>query len=410
MGNDKNLEGVISNIKDLIKERQFGKALSICDQYEYKNIESVQAEKLFILTKKFRNYNKAYALWNNLKDSNNLNIVLNGIGILLGLEKTEEALEYANNHVFDDIRYIRAKLKILIKLNKKDEILEICTNPKYQDDEIIKNMLNGIELSESSTKDGTYKLLTKLYADNITREEIKESNISFYKQSVLMLAYYERHNIKAGLELVKKLKKEPELFLYRKDYNKIEQRLLSSKKNYFDISFYSVLVDSYVDFDLLNEYRKEENSKSEIPEKLSSVDNVVKDKNAKIIAFNDKKTSNKKTVKYKEVIGNRINTRYNNVNNTNTNNINNQKHTVLIKDVLNTELNEIGKYLYVMMQVPDRRNDAIRAWDNLENMAYKPITDKETLTKLLNIILKIGVEHPEIVDADSNKFVKLLKN
>ena len=198
------------------------------------------------------------------------------------------------------------------------------------------------------------------------------------------------------------------LFLYRKDYNKIEQRLLSNKKNFFDIAFYSTLVGSYVDFDLIDEYRKDEKSKLKTQVEVSPTNNVVKDKDVKANVSNDKKAFNKKTVKYKEVIGNRVNTRYNNTNK--SNGVNNQKHTILIKDVLNTELNEIGRYLYVMMQIPDRRKDAIKAWDNLENMAYKPITDKETLKKLLNIILKVGVEHPEIVDADSNKFVKLLKN
>ncbi len=209
MENNENLEEVISNIRSLIKERQFGKALSICEKPEYKDIDSIQAERIFIFTNKFHNYNKAYSVWSNYKDSNNLNIVLNGIEILLGLGETEEALEYANNHKIDDIRYIRAKLKVLIRLNKKDEVLEICSNPKYQDDEVVKKLLNKIELKEANKNDDTHKLLTKLYVDNITREEIKESNLSFYKQSILMLAYYEKHNIKAGLELVKKLKKEP---------------------------------------------------------------------------------------------------------------------------------------------------------------------------------------------------------
>ena len=42
-----------------------------------------------------------------------------------------------------------------------------------------------------------------------------------------MLAYYEKHNKKAGLELIKKLKKEEILTKYKKIYNLIEQKLAS---------------------------------------------------------------------------------------------------------------------------------------------------------------------------------------
>ena len=81
----------------------------------------------------------------------------------------------------------------------------------------------------------------------------------------------------------------------------------------------------------------------------------------------------------------------------------------MIKDVLSKEVNQLGMHLYVMMQNPKRKKDAIRAWDNLENIINKPITDKVALEKIINILTNIGNEHPEIVEIDNKRMMKLLK-
>ena len=199
-----NYDQVVLDIKKLIKDKHIDKAMEICGKYEYKDIENVQAEKMFILSRKFNDYKNAYDIWVKFKDSNNINIVINGLDILLGLNKLDEALEYANKHSFDDIKYIRIKLKILLKLDKKAEILELGNNDKYKNDEVVKRIVEKVIVSqETIEKDSECSklsnILTRIYLDDITKDEIKESEIEFYNKSVLMLAYYEKHNKKAGL-------------------------------------------------------------------------------------------------------------------------------------------------------------------------------------------------------------------
>lgn len=86
----------------------------------------------------------------------------------------------------------------------------------------------------------------------------------------------------------------------------------------------------------------------------------------------------------------------------------NNKRILLIKDVLTREINELGMYIYILMQQPDNKKNAIKAWDNLENIAYKPITDKKALERIINILIKISSKNPEIVIVDNKKLMKLL--
>ena len=71
-------------------------------------------------------------------------------------------------------------------------------------------------------------------------------------------------------------------------------------------------------------------------------------------------------------------------------------------------MNELGQYIYVLMQEVDTKKNAIKAWDNLENIIYKPVTDKKALEKIINILIKISNSNPEIVSVDNKKLMKLL--
>ena len=403
---------VVENIRELINKKDYNRALQICYMASYKNVLEIQSEKLYILAQKFNDYNTAYKEWLGLKEYNDVNIVSKGINILMHLDKLDEALEYANNHQFDDISYIRSRVKLLFKCNLKAEALELCKNPKYAEDEVIMDM--RLKLEENETKETNIKetniydeisdVLTRIYSGSITIDEIKQTDIAAFEKSVLLVAYYEKNNIKEGINFIKKLRKIDKLEeKQKKTYNILFNRLNKSK--YFDVTTYSSILNRYVNFLKIDELNstKEESSVSQLKPEVELKEETILP-NKKIIEPKKIKQDNSKMV---EVVGTRVNSRYSNTNS--SNNVNSQKHTILIKDVLSNELNEIGKYLYVMMQLPDSRKNAIKAWDNLENMAYKPITDKETLRKLINIILKVSVEHPEIVDADSRKLVKLLE-
>ena len=403
---------VVENIRELINKKDYNRALQICYMASYKNVLEIQSEKLYILAQKFNDYNTAYKEWLGLKEYNDVNIVSKGINILMHLDKLDEALEYANNHQFDDISYIRSRVKLLFKCNLKAEALELCKNPKYAEDEVIMDM--RLKLEENETKETNIKetniydeisdVLTRIYSGSITIDEIKQTDIAAFEKSVLLVAYYEKNNIKEGINFIKKLRKIDKLEeKQKKTYNILFNRLNKSK--YFDVTTYSSILNRYVNFLKIDELNstKEESSVSQLKPEVELKEETILP-NKKIIEPKKIKQDNSKMV---EVVGTRVNSRYSNTNS--SNNVNSQKHTILIKDVLSNELNEIGKYLYVMMQLPDSRKNAIKAWDNLENMAYKPVSDKETLRRLLNIILKVSVEHPEIVDADSRKLVKLLE-
>ena len=407
---NKNYEQELIKIKDYIKEKKYEKALDICNKKEYRDVEDIQAEKLFILTQKLDSYNTAYMTWIRFEASNNLNMVIRGIDILYHFKEYDKALEYANLHPSTDIRYIRNKLRLLVAMANREEIEKIMSDETYKSDEVCQRIVSKLKKKdteksdeEEKTNNEVSKLLTRIYLDDITKEEMEKSNVNSYQLSILLLAYYEKHNPKLGLHFVNKLTNLNTLPVdYRKTYNTIKQRLLAKKNKMFDITVYSKLLNTSIDPNLAIKHKKEENKTKEV--KISVTDKAV----IKEPVVEQKKYIKVVDNKMVSIVGNRINSRYNNTN-SNNKTINMQKHTVLIKNVLSTELNEIGRYLYVMMQLPESRKNAIKAWDNLENMAYKPITDKETLRKLINIILKVSVEHPEIVDADSRKLVKLLE-
>lgn len=86
-----------------------------------------------------------------------------------------------------------------------------------------------------------------------------------------------------------------------------------------------------------------------------------------------------------------------------------RERVVLIKDVLGNEINKLAMHIYILMQSSDNKKDAIRAWDNLENISYKPVTDKKALEKIINILIKVSNSNPEIVMADNKKLMKLLE-
>lgn len=406
----KNYVQELIKIQNYIQEKKYEQALAICNKKEYKDVEDIQAEKLFILTVKLNSYNTAYLTWTRFETSNNPNMVIRGIDILMHFKEYDKALEYANLHPSTDIKYIRNKLRLLVAMNDIEEIKKIMSNNDYRIDEVCQRIVSKIKKEDlikvdnnENYNDEISTLLTRIYLDDITKEEITNSDIGYFEQSILTLAYYEKHNPKLGLDLIKKIDKIDSLpNNYRKAYNTIKQRLLAKKNKIFDVTIYSKLLDTNINSKLAMEHKKKEMTKPKKSEIVVTKKAVIKEpivEKKKYIKVVDNKMVS--------VVGNRVNSRFNNTTNNKT--VNMQKHTVLIKDVLSTELNEIGRYLYVMMQLPESRKNAIKAWDNLENMAYKPISDKETLRRLLNIILKVSVEHPEIVYADSRKLVKLLE-
>lgn len=405
---DKNydVESIIKKAQELAYTNFEKEALALCSKDEYLDNEDIQAERLFILVKRTHEIEKAYEIWKKFENSENVNIVARGIEILMKHKDNgeEKALEYANKHISDDIKYIHVRVKLLIKLKKYDEVFELCD--RYPEDQmLIRLKENAKKRIEKPFDDKIAIFLTKIYADDITLEEIKNSNIDSYEKSILLLAYYEKHNPNAGIKMLKKIRKIDNLSAdYKKSYNAIFGRLTSNKYKYFDVLFYADILKRSVDYEMaLQIIKKKEEEKEKV---VKVIDNKEETYVVDFKPKKNKKDNNEKN--YVEVVGNRVNNRYHNNINKGINKDNKQERVLLIKDVLEKELNDLGTYLYVMMQNPDTRKNAIRAWDNLENMINKSATDKETLVKVANILLKITSTHPEILVADDNKLKKLI--
>ena len=389
-----NTTETISEIQKLVKKGKYEEALKICAKDEYKDNTVIQAERIFIFNKKLNDYDTAYMLWKEVKDSNDVNIIVNGIDLLMKRGELKEALEYANNHVSEDIKYIHRRLKLLVALERKDEVIELANDPRYKTDDVVRKIKEaylGKSMKNSKACDEITILLTRIYVGNITVEDIKNSDIDTYKQSLLLLAYYEKNNRNGAIGLLKKIKKTISQKEYKEKYSIIEERLLSKKSKHFDIDFYMKLLDRFIDFDLASKYEKEIKEKEE---EKALVDYISSNKDKK-----EEKVENeiKKPVKskvkdltiYTSVVGTRIN-RYSNI--TNNTNINNKQIIGgLIKDEYANMVDYIGKYLYVRMQSMnnDVRSHAIKYWDSLEILANNPSTDLDSYNKIANAYQKI---------------------
>ena len=304
-----NYEKIIARIEWLSRKKMFDDALEICDLEQYKNDEIIQAEKIFLLLQKKKDVEAAYKAWEQFKDSDNVNIVINGINILMQLNRYEEALEYANLHKTDTIKYMRVRAKLLAALDKKDELLEIKNDPKYVLDEVITRAYRKVFPGKKIVDEGSV-LLTKIYADKVTKEEIKESNLDFYTQSLLLLAYYEKHNPKLGIELIKKIKKNDISDKYVKVYNTILQRLVNKKSKIFDITIYANLLNRSVDFNLVSELNDlvEEESNSVI--ERNDIMNIKEELKKREIEKETMIHNSKRVKAYIEIIGNKVNSRF----------------------------------------------------------------------------------------------------
>ena len=388
-------------ISDLMKKGFFKAALAETERAKFINSEAVQLERMYILTKVFENYEEAYLVWKRLEKSTNPKIVTKGVTILRELGRLDEALELANRDNLDDPKLMVAKLKVLMRLKRYDEAKAICDDVKYASIPAIEELKKKIQGLTETIIDEVSTLFTKIYADKITLDEIKSSNISEFDKNVLLLAYYERHNTIAGIHLIKALRNTKQISKDNiKILNILEQRLKSKKANYFDASLYGKLLHRQIDFDLVKELENKEEEKVNI-EKVEVKEEIP----TAVMNVPVRKVKHEKKMVGSEG-GKRV-TRYSNVNNKPTP-INVVKNEVLIKDVFGYELKEVEKYLYVRMQMPSTRVKAIKAWDNLEVLESRNVKDKESLEKIIKLLKVISDNKLLDIEYNSEKVKKYI--
>ena len=303
----------------------------------------------------------------------------------------------------------------------------------------------------------TREVLTRIYADDISIEEIEKATLSDWQRTMLIIAYYDKNNRKLGLEQAKQAKKD-----YADSPNKLKainvilENLKSKKAKVFSAEYYTKVLDVTVDFDLalkISEEKKklEEKEKAEATPIVETkevtsvrVEEVkkVKEESKKIVIGGNGTTTNRFTSKGSTPV----------VNNNGSHNIHEEK-VILIKDVFDEEITELRKYIYSLMQddsyfkdandnwlkmrdiackyitkkshLTDKENETltkgfnsmkedydyykklIKAWDILESLIERPITDKNALQRLLSILQKL--ESVQYLKIDKEKVKKYSK-
>lgn len=322
---------------------------------------------------------------------------------MISKKDIKAALAICNaNLSYKSILYI--KMDLLIKMEKYKKVINICKNSAYINDEKMKEFYK-IAVEKSPLSEGT-RILTMLYADKITLDEIKQSSIPEIDKMYLTIAYYEKNNNKLGIQYIKKQINEEISSQCKKELNLLLDRLKSNKKKPFDITKYCSITGFTINHLLLEELYKKENDESLI----TKIETKEKDNESLITKIENKKEEKvlkeKEEKKIIEVKGKKVNSR--NTKNREYKEIIKNEHQTLIKELFADEALEIGKYLYVKMQYADSQRNAIKAWDNLEALINKPVSDKEALKRMLALLNKMEKNNSIKINLDAKKYVKYL--
>ena len=445
-------EEIIEKIKELIDQKEYLKASEICYQEQYKNDDKIQFELVKIL-RKMQNYDEALKICNRFPNNDKIqsqkikvliitqeyeksliecdrfptNTIIQSqkitvlikldklqdalnicnqfltseiiqsqkITILIKLDKLQEALNICNQFLHCEIIQLQ-KINILIKLNKLQEALEICDN--FSNNEIIqykkiiiKNLIVSGKLNQNNSLE---KKLMKIYTNTMRETIIRNSLLDNYNKNILLVAYFEKHDKKQAIEILKKLKCETKEINKLRALNELQKKLSNNKKMPFDLTLYFNLINNTFEIqkketqkeikkETQKEIKKETKEKKILNEK--GVDLVMK-KEKKVIFIKGEKSKRKENKKLET---------------------NNLIKDILIKDVFKQEIYEIGKYIYCQMESQERRKSAIQAWDKLEDLSYCSISNKEAVKKMIHLI-QVHSAYSNSVTLDEKKYVKYL--
>ena len=81
---------------------------------------------------------------------------------------------------------------------------------------------------------------------------------------------------------------------------------------------------------------------------------------------------------------------------------------LLIKDLFKEQVLEISKYLYVKMQGVKTQAKAIEVWDRFEVLINKPVTDKEALKRMIELLKRIEKSDEIEINLNEKKYAKYI--
>ena len=328
--------------------------------------------------------------------------------------KLEEALEICNQDVVaDNVDIILQKVKILMLMGKYEEALNECTEERCHLNHTFNiykaKLQNQLKNSISQPKYSIVSnFLTRIYANDIKVEEFSQLQDYSWEQLILLIAYYEKNNVKLGLQLIKEQLPQYENDISKKKVlNQLKARLISKKSKIYDITIYSNILCTYINTDLALELMQKQQDQ-ETPVVMKSEPDPCLPISKPMTKEKSKKSSH--MIAVTGVKNNRYtqsSTSYSSAKLDNT-----SVQDVHIKDVFQEEFFEIEKYLYCAMQQMKTQRKAIQAWDILEQIGENSIYNKRAFHQMVNLLYRlcgtIEVPSPISISIDSEK-VKILQ-
>ena len=211
----------------------------------------------------------------NFDDTMELNFHINKMLEISDINKQLDYLKKPGLDSYTLLLYIRiknlfkngnyAKASKMLRIHEDKDLFKLLKN-SYRPE--VKEEI--IEEDKEEVKEVFYEknvlsiLLTKLYVDNITKEEIDEAVISDFLKVIFKIAYYEKYNRKYGekylKENIKKYKLEEKI-----DKVKTLNRILAHYNNKhgisFDMGFYQEIIGGELLLSELDSYRSSESVK-----------------------------------------------------------------------------------------------------------------------------------------------------
>ena len=328
--------------------------------------------------------------------------------------KLEEALEICNQDVVaDNVDIILQKVKILMLMGKYEEALNECTEERCHLNHTFNiykaKLQNKLKNSISQPKYSIVSnFLTRIYANDIKVEEFSQLQDYSWEQLILLIAYYEKNNVKLGIQLIKERLPQYENDIPKKKVlNQLKIRLSSKKLKMHYITIYSNILCTQIDTDLALEImQKQQDQETPV---------VMKSEPAPCLPISKPMTKEKsKKSSHMIAVTGVKNNRYtqSSTSHSSIKLSNTSVQDVHIKDVFQEEFLEIERYLYCAMQQMKTQRKAIQAWDILEQIGENSIYNKRAFHQMVNLLYRLcgtnEVPSPISISIDSEK-VKTLQ-
>ena len=377
-----NLIIISQRIEILIFQRKCKEALALCTEEKCNENIIILSQKITILIKQ-RELNKALALCTEENCNENISILSQKITILIKQRKLNKALALCTEEKCNENSIILSqKITILLKLHREEEALFLCEQNKQKP--MILSLYQSILQTISSVcfekPDVTEVIimLAHLYNNSCTVSMIENSSLNTWEKIILKIGYYERNHSKKALSILKKEIAEHQFD--KKQLTILKQSLERVKKHspYFDIAYYNHILcgKNLVVFPEL-EQEKTQIAQKPTTKPSKEVPSVKKEKSPK--ASKHYVTSTGQTVSHQ--------TQRNALAKKQTKKEKSEENVLLLKDAYRERIYKTELRLYKYLYSENTKEQALRAWDYIEELKNRPATE-ENKERLLRLLIK----------------------